>query len=115
MKLETIKSEKDIKTLLLEEMKKTKNKRLLIIISEKRYREFRRRDDVRENHYDFGDYVAESDDINYFIYENEYVGISKNYGMIVISIIAGLYMVKEYRYFNYSSYGKEAEEIHFIE
>ena len=79
MKFEPIKSEKDIKTLLLEEMKKTKNKRLLIIISEKRYREFRRRNDVRENHYDFEDYVDESDDINYFIYENEF---PKNTGKI---------------------------------
>lgn len=115
MKLETIKSEKDIKSLLLEEMKKTKNKRLLIILSEKRFEEFRKREDVREDHYDLGDYVLESDDINYHIYENEYVGICKHYGTIVFSIIAGLYMVKEYKYFHYSYYGKEAKEIHFIE
>ena len=115
MKFETIKSEKDIKSLLLEEMKKTKNKRLLIILSEKRFEEFRKRKDVREYHYDIGDYVLESDDINYHIYENEHVGICKSYGMIEFSIIAGLYIVKKYEYFHYSSYGKEAKEIHFIE
>lgn len=115
MKLITIKSEKDIKTLLLEEMQNAKNERALIILSKKRFNEFVTRIDVMRDSYDHGDWVIESDDIVYSIYENEKVLCCKCYGTITFSLRTGLYIVKEFSNFSHFKCAEETTKIRFIE
>ncbi len=115
MELINIQSEKDIKTLLLEEMELAETERVLIILSKNRFDEFRKREDVRENFYSNVDRVSSGNDINYSIYENKNIVTCRHYITFAFSIISGLYIVKDFSTMKSPAYEAEVSKIHFIE
>ncbi len=115
MELVTIQSEKDIKTLLLEEMKLAETEHVLIILSKNRFDEFQKREDVRKISYDEGNKVSSSSDITYSFDENENNIASYHYYItFTFFIIAELYVVKDFSTMHRSAYGAGTSEIHFI-
>ena len=118
MKFTPIVSEKDIKTLLLEEAEALKSgqKPRLIILSRRRFQKFSSRDDVWKSSYNWGDMVIESDDLDYRVYENKKVAICKCYGIVTLQIIGGFYIVKKlFDCDEYNCWNEEPSEIIFIE
>lgn len=114
MELKPIKSEKDVKTLLFEEMEKSKITKSIIMLSRNRFKEFVERNDVKIDLYECGRFSS-IDDIKYYIYENEHIASCKCYGLITFTIVAGVVMVEDFDYFGYPNGMEETKEIHFIE
>lgn len=114
MELKSIKSEKDVKTLLFEEMEKSKITKSIIMLSRNRFKEFIERNDVKKDLYVCGRFSS-IDDIKYYIYENEHIVTCKCYGLITFTIVAGVVMVEDFDYFGYPNGMEETKEIHFIE
>lgn len=113
MEFTPIVSEKDIKTLLLEEAKALENgqRPRLIILSSKRFQEFVKRKDVLHE-----DWCNANDDLDYSVHENEQILICKHYGFVRFKHISGFYIVK--RLFDsdeYYCWHEEPSEIAYIE
>jgi hypothetical protein len=52
--------------------------------------------------------------IVYEIYENEKIVVCKFYGRMKFELIGGLFFLKSCDFFNYKSYGDEANKIIFL-
>lgn len=126
MKFTPIVSEKDIKTLLLEEAEALRNgkKPRPIILSKRRFQEFDERFDVLEVPYDWNATFLDNDDLKYNVFEKA-SDVPKNgssYGLVAFQHIGGLYIVKrlfgidEYKYYDkYMFCSEEPDEIAYIE